>query len=328
MNRSRPHSQPNSTAPRSTPRLKRLAIYAFYDGEGQVSEYVAYKLERLKEHVERLVVVVNGKLQPEGQQTLERYADKLVRRENQGFDIWAFRAGLIEGVGWEALAEFDELLLLNATFFGPLYPFSELFDEMDGRAHDFWGITAFKGPVPNGFTFVGMIPFHIQSYFMAFRKRVFTDKAFRDYWEALPPMGTYLDAVLKHEVMFTEFLNNLGFRHSVYCDPEKYKAVNPGFDLIDLLVENRCPTLKRRAFFHEPLYLDLNNVELSRAMELVRKTDYPTSLIWKDITRVTRPADLSANATLHEVVPHEGQLAPLRPGLRKVAVFACIESAS
>lgn len=306
---------------------RRLAIYAFYDSVGHVPDYVTFKLKALKEHVEKLVVVVNGVIDDDGRARIEAIGASVHVRPNTGYDIWGYRFGLIEVVGWNQVDHFDEVLLLNSTFYGPLYPFSELFGEMESRDTDFWGITGFKGPVPNGFTFQGMISFHIQSYFMAFRKRVTSSRAFRDWWELLPPLDSYVEAVLKHETRFTEFLAQQGFRYSLYCDPLRYKVVNPAFDVLDLLVEHRCPILKRRAFFHEPLYLELNNVELNRAVDIIRRNGtYDLALIWSDITRTTRPVDLYTNATQLEVISPEEPTST--PKTRRVLVLAHVDNPS
>ena len=63
--------------------------------------------------------------------------------ENKGgWDVWAYKTGL-DSYGWKKLAEFDEVVLFNATIMGPVYPFEEMFTEMAGRNIDFWGITWF-----------------------------------------------------------------------------------------------------------------------------------------------------------------------------------------
>lgn len=327
MSRSLGDSGPAAGQPPPRPApINRLAVYAFYDPAGKVGDFVVHKLQALKPHVARLVVVVNGHVEDAGRRRLEDCGASVHVRANEGFDIWGFRHALVELLGWDEVCRFDEVLLLNSTFYGPLYPFSELFEEMGRRDADFWGLTAFKGPVPNGFTFEGMIPFHIQSYFMAFRRRVLTNPGFRSWWERLPPLATYVDAVLKHEARFTEFLAGQGFRYALYCDPARYRVVNPSFDVLDLLVEHRCPVIKRRPFFHEPLYLELNNVELARALRLIEeRSSYPLELIWRDITHAARPLDLFTNATQLEVLADDAAPAQA-PDLGRTLLVAYVSA--
>jgi rhamnosyltransferase len=304
--------------------MKRLAIYMLHDESGQVADYVTFKLKKLRPHIAKLIVVCNSNLTPEGRAALETVADLVHVRKNVGFDVWAYREGLIELVGWKELGEYDELLLLNYTFYAPIFPFEEMFAKADAQDVDFWGITAFKGPVPNDFTGVGELPFHIQSHFIAIRRRLFTTQAFRNYWERMPPIKSYVDSILQHETRFTEHFAKQGFRYFVYCDPKKYSVVHPAFDMVDVLLADRCPILKRRPFFHEPEYLDQNAIDLHRALEILKaRSDYDPSLIWRDITRASKPRTLYTNATLLEILPTHGEPVPLRPEV-KIAVLAHI----
>ena len=128
--------------------MKRVAIYFFYDKDGVVDRYVDYFLEDFKKNLDRLIVVCNGKLTPEGRQEFSKYTNEIIVRENKGFDVWAYKEG-IEYIGWDNLKNYDELVMLNMTIMGPVYSFKEMFDEMDSRKElDFWGITKFhKFPV-------------------------------------------------------------------------------------------------------------------------------------------------------------------------------------
>ena len=86
-----------------------------------------------------MLVVVNGVLSAEGLGRLEGLADEVLVRENRGFDVGAFRDALVH-VG-EDLAGFDEVLLTNDTWFGPVGSFDGVFARMDAREVDFWGLT-------------------------------------------------------------------------------------------------------------------------------------------------------------------------------------------
>lgn len=301
--------------------MKRLAIYMFYDAAGVVDEYVIYKLKKLREHVEMIVVVANGVVTPEGRAQLSLVADVVHVRENYGFDVWAYRDGLVNVIGWEKLTRFDEVLLLNYTFYAPIFPFKEMFDRMSTHDVDFWGITGFRGPVPNGLTGEGTLPFHIQSHFIAVRRRLFCSRQFRNYWEEMPAITSYIDSILKHEVRFTEYFSDMGYRYSVYADPMRYQDVHPALNAIDLLLEDRIPILKRRPFFHDPLYLDQQCVDLERVMDIVHsKSDYDTSLIWRDMTRAAKPRDLYTNASLLQIFPNEPPSGPAPQS--RIAVLA------
>ena len=119
--------------------MKRIGIYFFYDQDGIVDEYNLVLLRDLKENLEKLLVVCNGALTPEGKARFASVADEVLLRENQGFDVWAYKEGMAH-YGWSELSRYDELVLLNFSNYGPVYPLAEMFAAMAEREADFWGI--------------------------------------------------------------------------------------------------------------------------------------------------------------------------------------------
>ena len=119
---------------------RRAIIYLYFDPEGRVDRYVTHKLASLRAHAEHILVVSNGPLTPEGRAALEAVSDDVFERENIGFDVWGYKEGQ-ERIGWDALSGFDEVILMNYTFFGPIHPFADTFARADANAVDFWGLT-------------------------------------------------------------------------------------------------------------------------------------------------------------------------------------------
>ena len=150
---------------------KRLVIYFFYDRRGVVDRYVPYFLEDVKRNVSEIFIVCNGKLNDEGKKVLAQYGKVLIR-ENIGYDVWAYKTAL-ESYGWEKLQTYDEVIMMNSTIMGPVFPFSETFEKMDKKDVDFWGLTEyFKiNKDPFGCSPYGYIPDHIQSHWIACRKK-------------------------------------------------------------------------------------------------------------------------------------------------------------
>ncbi|WDD93192.1 rhamnan synthesis F family protein [Burkholderia sp. FERM BP-3421] len=276
--------------------MKRIAFYMFYDEHGVVDDFIIHKLRALREHVDTIFVVSNSELQPEGRDALESVADTVFVRENVGFDVWAYKEAM-EAYGIDRLEAFDELILLNYTFFGPIFPFSEMFEHFDGNSDiDFWGVSAHKEMVPNPFTGSGVLPLHIQSHWITVRKRLFTSLEFKKYWADMPMIKSYQDSILQHESKFTAHFSGKGYRYDVYLDPEAYPTQYATFQSVVTTLEDRSPILKRRLFFHDPLFLEQNAVILKDAIKIVEEqSDYDTGLIWQNVSRTTVPRNLYTN---------------------------------
>ena len=285
-------------------RFRRQAIYFFYDSQGRVDGYVSHALSTLRPFVDHLLVVCNGLLDEAGRERLEACCDTLLLRENSGFDVWAYKEAL-EFLGQEALACCDELLLLNHTFFAPIFPWAELFDNMAERTCDFWGISAHR-EITDATGRIAM-PFHIQSHFMAVRRRMLASEAFWRYWQAMPRIKSYEESIHVHELSFTGHFIRQGFVHAVYLDPAEFASDNPVFLEIERTLQRRCPILKRRPFFHDPLYLEKEAVDLQTVLRcLGEQSGYDHKLIWESIIRAAPLRTLYTNAQLLSVLD-EGQ---------------------
>lgn len=281
--------------------MKRIAFYLFWEKDGGVDSYVPYCLEKLREHAEHIVVVSNGPLDPAGRAALEEVADDVWERENVGFDVWGYKEGL-ERFGFDRLAEYDELILLNYTFFGPMYPFSEMFERSDSWKADFWGITEHGEVRPHPFAAKGVLPRHIQSHWIAVRNAMFTSPAFREYWASMPMITSYEQSVDMHEARFTQHFEERGFSSEVLFRGADYSSLNPILDEVAQLTAERCPILKRRTFFHSPLYFsDYAIIGRDVIDELERTSDYPLELVWQNIARTSEPRVAATNFSLHRI---------------------------
>lgn len=288
----------------------RLGIFFFFDAQGRVDAYVERLLEGMRPSLEELVVVVNGLLDEQGRERLERFADRLIVRENEGLDVWAYKTAL-DSYGWTRLVDFDELVLFNATIMGPVHPFEEMFAEMAGRDLDFWGITGFhaadgpEGPLPEE----ARIPAHIQSHFHVYRRSLVESEAFQAYWDRMPEIRDYHDSVTKHEKPFTARFERLGFRSGLYVDTSDLEEITAHpiiFQAKKLIAERRCPIFKRRSFFHDyedVLYQAVGNAALDLYEYLRDETDYDTDLIWENLLRTVDLTDLVKNLHLTYVLP-------------------------
>ena len=118
--------------------MRRLAIAFFYNESGIIDDYMLHLVAALGEFVERTVFVSNGPLTRQSETAIKSIAQEILIRENVDFDVGAYQAA-IQKIGYDVLANYDEVILCNHTFYGPIFPFSEMLSEMEGRSCDFWG---------------------------------------------------------------------------------------------------------------------------------------------------------------------------------------------
>jgi len=283
--------------------LRRLCVFSFYDAQGIVDDYVVYFLRELGRFVETILFYSNGPLSPEAEIALRGLVNEVIVRPNEGFDVLAYKEGL-ERIGFDRDGLYDEVLMVNHTCYGPVYPFSELFTAMDARSCDFWGVTAHLEMTPNPLTGTGRLPYHLNTNFVVVRRKMLQSKAFKQYWDAITGGATYEAAILGHEAVFTEHFTQLGFVCETYLDCRKYGTHYPAMLDIDETLLDRNPLLKRRAFFHDPRFPEHYAGDLPRALQILEKTSgYDRSLIWRNVVRSAELRTLNTNAALTSVLP-------------------------
>ena len=282
--------------------MNRGIVYFHFDSHHQVRDYVVHALASLRPHAEHILVVSNSPVDDAGRARLEASCDEILERPNAGLDVGAYRAGL-EHLGWDRLADFDELILTNHTYYAPLRPWEEVLTRTGSRRDiSFWGMTEHGVMRPHPFLAKRELPRHIQSHWIAVRRRLLADPAFREYWEQMPPVSSYRDSIQWHESRFTDHFTGIGHTYEVAFPVDRYHSDNPAIEEAPALLADGCPLLKRRAFFHDPLHQDRQAVVGGDLLEAAAQAGYSEDLILSDVVHTAAARDLIVNAGLTEVV--------------------------
>ena len=283
-------------------RGNRGIIYFHFDPHDRVRDYVTRALASLRPHADHILVVSNSPIGDTDRARLEDSCDEVLERPNEGLDVGAYRAGL-EHLGWDRLADFDEIILTNHTYYAPVRPWEEVLARAeDWRDISFWGMTEHDVMRPHPFLARRELPRHIQSHWIAVRRRLLTDPAFRAYWEQMPSVSSYRDSIQWHESRFTGHFTGLGHSYEVAFPVDRYSSDNPAIEEAPALLANGCPLLKRRAFFHDPLHQDRQAVVGGDLLEAAAQAGYCEDLILSDVVHTAAARDLIVNAGLTEVV--------------------------
>lgn len=285
---------------------QRLGIYCFYDKYGHAASFIKTFLDDLMNNLDDLVVVVNGQLSDQARQLFSEYTKTIIVRENKGLDVAAYKQAILT-LGWEKLESYDEVICLNDTVMGPVYPFREMFACMDRKDVDFWGITAYAGETVDK----EQIPTHLQAYWHAYRRSLVSSPAFHEYWETMPLWKDYAEVTRKHEMTFTKHFADLGFTWASYIDWRKYQGYS-SYPLLympmQIVRDDRCPIFKRRSFFVDySAYFDQTAGQPALDLyECLRDhTDYDVDMIWDAILPSYNIDDIRKAMHLDYVLPSQ-----------------------
>ncbi|MBQ9199724.1 MAG: hypothetical protein IJ141_06045 [Lachnospiraceae bacterium] len=226
----------------------RLGVYVIYDFENKIEKYTSIVLKELRKYVDYIVVVCNFEHCNEGLDYINDYCNEIYFRENSGYDAGAYKDALVHYITWEKAFNFDELLLTNDSYFGPLYSFDDMFNKMNNCKCDYWGITTSpKGEYDN-------IKYdtHIQSYFINFKKKTFHSKDFVKFWEDYVCKDNRFGTIVSYELELNKYLKERGYVGKSYADVQGFLPLtntNPYINYAyELIKDIKIPIIKKAIF--------------------------------------------------------------------------------
>jgi len=297
--------------------VKRLAIYTVYDKDGIIDDYIPYFLDALSPFVTHIVIVCNGVLTDEGRRKLSRFTNDIFVRSNEGFDAGAIKDTLLKLYGWNKVYEYDELLICNDTFYGPLFPLSECFEKMDKLDVDFWGMTE-QGKLDwlkeYNDTGESLLPCHLQSYFLNIKSHLLKSDVFCRFWKNLKTSDNICEIIYNYEISFTHIFSQKGYSYAPFVDANElisdsvskehynYSIIDP----VTLVKKYRCPLIKRKGLANDIdddlQYLGNENKNLLMTY-IKQNTNYDINLIWDNLLRTSDVNDIKDTLHLHYILP-------------------------
>lgn len=234
--------------------IKRITLFVHYNVEDHISHSDWLYLLSLDE-VSDIVIISNSPICDNDKKKIQDHNWTVVERENTGYDFGAWKYAVSEYR--DRIKEYDEIVLVNNSCFFPAYPISRVFNEMDSRKVDFWGITAFREnprlhAIESKVLELTDIPTHVQSYFMAFKLRQVED-CFFDFWEEFEEQESFAYTVKYGEIALTEFLVRHGKTYSVLAretlDQYKYyRSPDLSKNQPERLLYYGSPLIKKKCF--------------------------------------------------------------------------------
>jgi len=187
---------------------KLLCVFAHFDRDGLVDEYVIHYLSKLEAlGCETIFVSTANGLGVAQVENVRPYCRMIIIRENQGHDFGSWKAGLAEAGD---LSRYDRLILANDSVYGPFFDLGAVVNGAANPAADFWGIT---DTVRFGH--------HLQSYFMVFGRSILQNPAFEAFWQRLPYYRFKHAVVLGCEIGLSRLLAREGFNLGALCPFDK-----------------------------------------------------------------------------------------------------------
>ena len=219
-------------------RHGRSAVVASYFGKGVIPETLIYLLRGLREVVDNVVYVADCPVFPDEVEKLRGLVTvaKFVRHGQ--YDFGSYRRGLeiARAEGFLDAAVADELVVMNDSNYGPVYPFAVSFAKMSAVDCDFWGYT--------GYNAFGNV--HISSYFYLFRRRVIDSAVLDDFLSLVDGPIERDKVIMKFEFRLTSHLEAAGYKWATLV-PMGFRKGAPTKYPLSLCRLYEMPLLKAKA---------------------------------------------------------------------------------
>ena len=247
-----------------------LALFAHYDRDGIVDDYVVAYLNALRKAGADICFITTVAL-PSELDKIRGLTFRIIRKTDAGRDFGSWYLGL-QYIEAEFRAEYDYLLFVNDSVYFPVVRCDELFSRMTARKFDLWGITDCR--YHNCY--------HLQSYFLAFGRKA---------QEVLLPWFTQTVESIRYMTKFGQIATfefglperalDKGLTVGAYCSIDDIRedvvreqklahwrptlqlgldGVNPTHHIWDLLIRRyNCPALKIELIRDNPLRVDIRD---------------------------------------------------------------------
>jgi len=280
--------------------IKRLAIYVICDTSGIVDSYIPNMLHALAPHTSDIIVACKRNLPEQEQSKISKSINGQFAYFDENINyVGVVKATMLCVLGWEKIYEYDELLICNDSFYGPLFPLSECFDKMDKADVDFWGITE-CGETRSG------VPRHLQDYFINIKPRLLKSSLFCMLWEE------YAINTGKSDFMYTYELAKKGSSYATLIPSAEFVYENTKLNYeyfihepIKLIKKYRCPFILKQCFATESDGIGHSgNEEKNNTMNVIAEySKYDTNLIWDNLLRTCDIHDIRKTLHLNFILP-------------------------
>ena len=271
--------------------MRRVVVFAHYDKDSLIDDYVVYYVKALKEAGCDVVFVSCKEIAQTELNKLNGLVIHTITENHDEYDFGSYKRGFLYLKPF--LNNYDELIFANDSCYGPLYPISEVFEKMEKEDCDFWGITKNNFGYIKQFKHYFVRRTHIQSYFIAFKKNVFTQEFFANFINSIKHEQEKRDIIINYEIGLSELLIKQGYRFAVLVDA--YNRINNASVLKwrQLILKYKMPFLKCSL----PRLANRNIMTVEGYQDVIKEvSNYPCKLIVNNINRtyIAKPNPYSA----------------------------------
>lgn len=185
---------------------KIVTVLAMFSSSCKIEEYQLYLLKGLKEISDYIIVVADNTIYEEELKKLEGLCNAYRFIRHGEYDFGSYKYGYNYLIENNILKEDDNLLFINDSNYGPVYPFKNVLDDFKSKECDFYGLSCGRDNEI----------IYIQSFFYIFKSVVYLSETFKTLVRNIKKELSAGNVILNYEYKFTDILSKAGFIYDTY----------------------------------------------------------------------------------------------------------------
>lgn len=187
---------------------KRLFLFASYDKNNVVDDTVVHYVKHLSTLGDVIFIMDNNLTISEIKKISElNNVLHASAKQHQEYDFGSYKRGYIWAKDNKVLNNYDWLYFVNDSVYGPLSSLSNILSDIESKNADEVGLIENTEPDH---------PTHIQSWFVGFSKKIFTQNFFDEFMKKICREDNKLDIITKYEVRLSRLIARQGFKMSAF----------------------------------------------------------------------------------------------------------------
>ena len=261
--------------------VKRLAIFAGYDKDNIIDDYVVYYIKELKK-IADIIYVSDCDMLDSELEKISPYCIHIINGKHCEYDFGSYKRGFWYARVTKLIFNYDYLLFCNDSVYGPFYDLKKIVESMEKKDLDAWSM------FDCFFDHINVE--HLQSYFIEMKKNIFLSEKFTYFMYLVTKENSKDNVLMKYEMGLTMLFKDNNYKIGGYFDSSSIETdgdTNLPFHKAEELIKKGFPFFKRSIVSSEHWLKTFNfTADNLKNIKEVIKDSYNINLMKNNIERV------------------------------------------
>ena len=252
--------------------MKILTIFAGYDRDNIIDDYVVYYIRELKK-IADIIYVSDCNMLDSELEKINNYCIKIINGRHEEYDFGSYKRGYLYAKENNILQDYDKIIFCNDSCYGPFFNLENIVKKI--KYYDFGGLYISKDPKIAEHNY-------ITSFFIIIDKKIFNTDFFNNFIYGIEKESDKMEIIKKYEFGLSKLMldNDIKLK-GIFNDNGEFNR--PYFSPLSL-IEEGFPFLKRHVL-EKKITVPLNIDELKKIVKII-KNNYDIKLIVNHLNRV------------------------------------------